>query len=168
MSKEPPRVNVRRFCFRSWQLFAIFTVESSERHNEKSDTGGHAGRSSNNRKIEELERSGATVIRCDLGQCVAERVVQAGIAPDMAFTSAAEPDDRLCFFHRSTGTADIYFVYNHSGRAFDSPITLRTPCRNVEAWNPLTAERTPAEAAAGTLQLKLEPYQSMFLIARKM
>lgn len=120
------------------------------------------------RKIEELERSGATVIRCDLGQSVAERVVQAGIAPDMAFTSAAEPDDRLCFFHRSTGTADIYFVYNHSGRAFDSPITLRTPCRNVEAWNPLTAERTPAEAAAGTLQLKLEPYQSMFLIARKM
>ena len=116
-------------------------------------------------KIEALARDGVLVIRCDQGESVAEGFAKAGIRPDLAITSASEPDDRICFFHRRTPDADIYFVYNHSPHAYDAPATLRTAHTHAEAWNPRTATREPMPMSADKqLRFRLQPYQSLFFV----
>ena len=118
-------------------------------------------------KIEALQRAGVPVVRCDQGETVADGLAKASLLPDLAATSANQPDDRLCFFHRRTPEADIYFVYNHSARAYDAPVTLRTPHAKTEAWNPRNATRQPLKLSAKkSLQLRLEPYQSTFIIVQ--
>lgn len=116
-------------------------------------------------RIEELERAGVPVIWCDRGEDVADRLRHFGISPDISVRSAARPDDRICFFHRRTGSADIYFVYNHSARGYDAPVRLRTIYDNVELWNPYSVGRTAVESAGDkTVRLALGPYQSVFLV----
>ena len=118
-------------------------------------------------KIEALAHAGVPVIRCDQGETVAEGLTKAALRPDLTATSANLPDDRLCFFHRQTADADIYFVYNHSPHAYDAPIALRTIHTTAEAWNPYDATRTPLTMAADkSLHLHLAPYQSVFIIAQ--
>ena len=119
------------------------------------------------RKIEALSRSGVIVIRCDQGETVAGRLAEAALHPDLAAPSANQPDNRLCFFHRRTDSADIYFVYNHSAHPYNAPATLRTPYTTAEAWNPYDTTRKPlAMTADKTLHLQLEPYQSLFIIVQ--
>ena len=118
-------------------------------------------------KIETLERDGIPVIRCDQGETVADGLAKATLLPDLAATSANQPDDRLCFFHRRTPAADIYFIYNHSPRVYNAPVTLRTPYSTAEAWNPRNATRQPLTMSAGkSINLRLEPYQSIFIIVQ--
>ena len=118
-------------------------------------------------KIEALQQAGIPVIRCDQGETVADGLKRATLPPDLAATSANQPDDRLCFFHRRTPDADIYFVYNHSPRAYDAPVTLRTPHATAEAWNPRNATRQPLTLSADkSLQLRLAPYQSTFIVVK--
>ena len=116
-------------------------------------------------KIAALERAGVPVIHCDQGETVAEGLTKAALRPDLASQSAGKPDDRICFFHRHTPDADIYFIYNHSPRAYDAPVTLRTTHTVAEAWNPHDATRKPLTMDTDkNLQLHLEPYQSIFII----
>lgn len=112
-------------------------------------------------KIDSLVRDGATVIRCDLGETVADRLANAGIAPDATIESADRPDDKLYFYHRRTPEADIYFFYNHSDGAYSRPLALRTSSRHGELWNPTTLTRTPFD---GTLTLS--PHESTFLVLK--
>lgn len=115
--------------------------------------------------VEALERGGVPVIWCNRGETVAGGLQRAGISPDMSLQSAARPDDRVCFFHRRTSGSDIYFVYNHSSNSYDAPVRLRTIYNNVELWNPQTMERAAAERLSdGAVRLRLEPYQSMFMV----
>lgn len=117
------------------------------------------------KKIEQLERDGVPVIWCNRGETVAEGLQKHGIGPDLALTSADQPDDKTYFYHRKTDDADIYFVYNHSNHDYDATVTMRTQYNNVEIWNPYTMERKPAHINADkTMQLHLEPYQSTFIV----
>ena len=109
-----------------------------------------------------LKARGMLVIRCDQGQDVATELQRAGIRPDIRFHSAGLPDDRLCFYHRQTSDADIYFIYNHSPHAYETPLDLRTSHRTLELWDPLTAQRRLAADS-----LKLQPYEAVFVVARE-
>ena len=116
-------------------------------------------------RIGELERAGVPVVWCNRGERLAERLPAFGIRPDFAVTSANRPDDRIAFFHRRTADADLYFVYNHSDRPCDTPVTLRTPFGRAEQWDPRTATRFPLPMGADkTVQLRLEPHQSCFVV----
>ena len=117
------------------------------------------------RKIEELEQAGIPVIRCDKGESVADRLAKTNLHPDLTLKSANKPDDRICFFHRRTDDADIYFVYNHSAHPYYDSITPRTSYTSAEAWNPYDITRKPlAMDSQKRLQLHLEPYQSTFIV----
>lgn len=116
-------------------------------------------------KIEALARAGVPVVRCDQGENVEDRLKKAALQPDITLESANQPDDRVCFFHRRTAEADIYFVYNHSTHAYDASTTLRTNHYLAEAWNPQDITRKPLELSADkSLTLHLEPYQSLFIV----
>ena len=117
------------------------------------------------RKIEALSQAGIPVIRCDKGESVIDGLAKAHLRPDLTMTSGNQPDDRICFFHRRTADTDIYFVYNHSNRTYDAPVTLRTSHTSAEAWSPQHTTRKPlAMDNDKQLQLHLEPYQSIFII----
>lgn len=112
-----------------------------------------------NRRIDELAQQGVKVIRCDRGETIAG----AGLEPDLAFRSNNQPDDRVTFCHRRTALEDIYFVYNHSAKAYDAPVTLRSQRRRISLWDPLKGTRR--KAPKGPFRLRLQPYESVFVIA---
>ncbi len=109
--------------------------------------------------IESLEAQGATVIRCDKQESVADGLKKAGIRPDASVRSNDMPDDKLYFYHRQGDDADIYFFYNHSAAAYDAPLSLRAGNSRGETWNPTTLTRTPFEG-----RLTLSPHESTFII----
>lgn len=118
-------------------------------------------------KIRQLEQAGVNVIWCNRGETVENGLRQAGIVPDLAFTSANEPDDKTYFYHRQINDADIYFIYNHSNHNYNMPVTLRTKYGTLERWNTLTKERQELDMNADkTVQLCLKPYESVFLVAQ--
>lgn len=118
-------------------------------------------------KIVQLERDGVPVIWCNRGESVAEGLQRAGIHPDLVLQTAHEPDDRICFCHRRTDEADLYFVYNHSPHGYDGPLAPRTMHKHVELWDPLTMERIVVDRSEGNaLRLRLKPYQSLFIVIR--
>lgn len=116
--------------------------------------------------IEALEQAGVPVVWCNKGENPASRLAAAGIAPDMALTSANLPDDKTYFAHRVTDSADIYFVYNHSDHDYTSQVTLRTARTDIEQWNPYTLQRYKPESSGSKVSLHLRPYEAAFLIAR--
>ena len=134
-------------------------------------------------RLEALERDGVPVVWCNRGERVADGLRRAGIVPDLSApgsaVAASDADrsalgapsanvvaGRLCFFHRRTddGT-ELYFIYNHSPRPYDAPVTLRTDRRRAEVWDARTVTRAALPMAAdGSIQLRLEPYQSAFVV----
>lgn len=126
-------------------------------------------------KIEALAQAGIPVIRCDQGEDVGQRLADYGIVPDVNLNyndyearkrMANRTDGRVCFFHRQTSKADIYFLYNHSIQPFDGSMTFRTSKTNAERWNPNTGKtRKPVGMdAKKTMMLHLEPYESTFIV----
>ena len=84
--------------------------------------------------------------------------------PDIRLRSARKTDDCVRFSHRRLDDADVYFIYNHSGSAFHQEIRLRSGYGRVYALDPLDGSAYMiADSTAFTL--KLEPDQSMFLVA---
>lgn len=125
-------------------------------------------------KIEELACAGVPVIRCDLGECIGDRLESFDIRPDLALnyldndTTARMANltyDRVCFFHRRTPSIDIYFLYNHCEKPFEGFITLRSPYTFAERWNPGTGKREPLTMDKDkTMQIDLKPYESTFIV----
>ena len=83
-------------------------------------------------------------------------------APDLAFHSAAKLDDCVRFGHRRLPDADVYFIYNHSPRAFSQEIAVRSPYRRLYRLDPLDGSLT---ALAEHAPLTLSPDESAFLVA---
>lgn len=112
--------------------------------------------------LSQLEERGLAVVRCDRGESLAERLKELSLDPDIAIKSAGEPDDCVHFYHRTTPDAEIYFVYNHSARPYDGPLSMRSvPADSmVELWDPLTLKRRTANS-----RLTLTPYGSTFIVA---
>lgn len=85
-------------------------------------------------------------------------------APDMKFRSAARMDDCLRFSHRRLSDADVYFVYNHSRKAFSDMVELRTPYSHIYAFDPVDGSVSKLSDKA-SVRLELAADQSMFLVA---
>lgn len=125
-------------------------------------------------KIEELASAGVPVIRCDLGEDVSKCLLEFGIKPDVWFNNNTDAEasrtanitaNRVCFFHRKTTDADIYFLYNHSELPYDGYLTLRSPYNMAERWCPASLTRIPVNMEEDkTMRIRLQPYESTFLI----
>jgi len=86
--------------------------------------------------------------------------------PDVVFSPAS---DVLGFVHRSTPSAEIYFLANTGNRAVSVKADFRVAGRRPEWWDPFTGEVTvatsEARTASGTVvALDLEPYGSRLLV----
>ena len=92
-----------------------------------------------------------------------------GLRPDMLIKSGNRPDNKVYFAHRTLPETDIYFVFNHSEAPYDTLTTLRTPCKYLQRWNPVTGERfqlkTSIQDGGLSTRLTLRPSESCFLIA---
>lgn len=84
--------------------------------------------------------------------------------PDLPFHSAGKLDDCVRFGHRRLPDADVYFIYNHSPKAFRQEIAVRTPYRNFYRLDPLDGSLTPLTPDSGP-RLELAPDESAFLVA---
>lgn len=109
-------------------------------------------------KLESLQENGVPVVWCDKGETISKVLAAASIKPDM------EAERKLHFFHRTTPGQDIYFVYNH----FDTPFEGETSFRNfgdrVELWNPQDGSKKVVESTEGTINLRLEPWEALFVV----
>lgn len=114
------------------------------------------------RMFETLQNRGITVVRCDKGETIADAISKMGLLPDINIKSDNRPDSKVYFNHRQTNDENIYFVYNHSAQPYTIPLKLRTDRKRIELWNPLTTERI----VDGGVSFSLDPYQSVFIIAR--
>ena len=84
--------------------------------------------------------------------------------PDLAFHSVGKLDDCVRFGHRRLSDADVYFVYNHSPRAFSQKVCIRSPYRRLYRLNPLDGSVVPL-GEGPSVRLKLTPDESVFLVA---
>ncbi|MBN2172862.1 MAG: glycosyl hydrolase family 2, partial [Bacteroidales bacterium] len=103
------------------------------------------------------------------GMTLAEALEKQGIKPDVELKSGNVPEDKVYFAHRKLADADIYFFNNHSERAFDDTIRLRTTDSNAEYWDPVTGKRYALPVTASGIEglllpIVLEPNESGFIV----
>lgn len=114
------------------------------------------------RIFKRLQEQGIIIVRCDKGETIADAIAGARLQADMKIKSDNTPESKVYFNHRKTADTDIYFVYNHSNKAYESPICLRSDKNNIELWDPMTGERLSSKDKI----LHLAPHSSIFLMAR--
>ena len=85
-------------------------------------------------------------------------------APDLGFHSAAKLDDCVRFSHRRLPDADLYFVYNHSPKAFSQEVGVRTPFRRLYRLDPIDGSVAPL-GEGSSVRLVLAPDESVVLLA---
>ena len=112
--------------------------------------------------IDQLEKKGMKIIRCDKGEKVDDSVAKYGIMPDIFIKSEDKPESKVHFCHRQTEDTDIYFIYNHSAFGYCNDLRIRTDRKNIEIWNPLTAEKYIPDNNS----ISMKPYEALFIIAR--
>lgn len=120
------------------------------------------------KKLLDLSSQGATVIWCNKGEDISTVLSQKSISPDIHISSDNLPDSKVLFFHRRTENEDIYFIYNHSEHEYNQNSCLRSDFKRLEYWNPTTLLRkTISINDSGQFNLRLSPYESTFIIARR-
>ena len=103
------------------------------------------------------------------GMPLAEAISTHGIKPDVGMKSGNTVRDKVYFAHRKLADGDIYFLNNHSKRAFNDTIRLRTDATNAEYWDPVTVKRykMPVKDSGKEgllLEVVLQPNESGFII----
>jgi len=88
--------------------------------------------------------------------------------PDFAASPSA-PD--IGFIHRSTGSAEIYFIDNTSNARVQTTATFRAEGKQPEWWDPFTGEATDAvvlgrSGSGVAVPVDLDPYRSRLLVFR--
>jgi len=88
------------------------------------------------------------------------------LQPDVAFSPAAP---EIGFVHRTTDSAEIYFLANTANEVRKVEATFRIQGMNAEWWDPMSGHVTPADVVEHTGQgttvvFALEPYASRFLV----
>lgn len=104
------------------------------------------------------------------GMPLPEVLKMENIRPDIAIKSGNTVKDKVYFTHRRLADADVYFLNNHSKRAFDDTIRLRTEACYAEYWDAVTGQRyaLPVESTGSQgmlLKLVLAPRESGFIVA---
>ena len=100
------------------------------------------------------------------GKTVAALLGEGGVKPDFSATP------RLRYIHRSTGSAEIYFVANPDTQAVDAVAAFRVTAKQPELWWPDTGHTEPAVAfeekdGVTAVPLRLGPSGSLFVVFRK-
>lgn len=95
---------------------------------------------------------------------------EVGLKPDVDIHSANKPTDRILFAHRATSDYDIYFLANHSDKAYSHNLTFRVPVdRNAEYWDACSGHRFKFENIIYSrdgvaLDITMRPYESGFIV----
>lgn len=115
----------------------------------------------------EVRSIGKGKIYCGIN--LPEALIQEGIRPDIAIKSGNTAKDKVFFNHRRLQDADLYFLNNHSDRAFSDTIRLRTTAGRAEFWDVVTGQRfaLPIEEsgeAGMLLNFELAPRESGFIV----
>jgi hypothetical protein len=81
------------------------------------------------------------------------------------------PDTALRVMTRRLKDADVYFLFNESGRPFSRAVTLKTNGKKVETWDAQTGIISPVKDATApngsvTVKLDLKPYETRLLLIR--
>jgi hypothetical protein len=105
------------------------------------------------------------------------RVFRSGDLADILKTLKVLPDaglgdKALLYTHRHSATEDIYFIINQSDQPVSAPVTVRVSGRQPEWWDAVTGTTRPlpeytASGETTTIPLRLDAYQSGFLVFRK-
>jgi hypothetical protein len=102
---------------------------------------------------------------------VRDILAQRGIDIDFSY-QGADKRTQLDYIHRRTENADIYFVVNKNERWESVECTFRVNGKQPELWHPESGDiralpmyRT--SAAGTTIQLHLEPAESLFIVFRR-
>ncbi|MGB1937292.1 MAG: glycosyl hydrolase [Akkermansiaceae bacterium] len=99
------------------------------------------------------------------GQETAEE--QQKIADDFAISKK-----QIRYIHRKIGDGDIYFFASQSQQPEEATLSFRVTGKAPELWDPATGERTHLthytdDGKTTTIQLKLDPYDSRFVVFRQ-
>ncbi len=86
------------------------------------------------------------------------------LRPDL---SLAPPAPEIGFVHRSTESAEIYFLVNTGNTRRRTDATFRVEGMEADWWDPLTGRARPAEKTGPAIHLDLEPYGSRVLVFSK-
>jgi hypothetical protein len=89
-----------------------------------------------------------------------------GVQPDFSASGAVR------FTHRSFSAREVYFLSNRTDETIDDTCTFRDGTMNAELWDAVSGEIRPlrnlkATQAGIALRLRLEPYQSFFIVFDK-
>jgi hypothetical protein len=93
------------------------------------------------------------------------------IRHDFAYKSLSG-GSKLAYIHRKIGDADVYFVSNQQYQPTNVLCEFRVPNKTAELWHPETGiiEIAPLSATGSlstTMQLRLDPAESVFVVFRK-
>jgi hypothetical protein len=104
------------------------------------------------------------------GKTANEVLADMKLAPDFEYTRP-EPDTKLMFLHRRLSDGEIYFVDNRKDRPEMLDAAFRVEGKSPELWDAVTGLSAPAsyriEGARTTVSLRLDPYESIFVVFRK-
>ena len=100
------------------------------------------------------------------GKTAAALLGERGVMPDFTATP------RLRYIHRSTGSAEIYFVANPEPHDVEAVATFRVTGQQPELWWPDTGRTAPAAAfqehdGVTSVPLRFEPSGSVFVVFRQ-
>ncbi|HTR43503.1 MAG TPA: glycosyl hydrolase [Pseudomonadales bacterium] len=105
------------------------------------------------------------------GESLADVFSAQNLEPDFEF-HGNDRDTSLTYTHRTTGTADIYFVSNQREKFDSAECVFRVSGKTPELWDAQTGTIRPApiwheEAGRTYVQLGFEPAGSVFVVFRK-
>ena len=105
------------------------------------------------------------------GETARSVLMTEGVKPDFEFAGAS-PETEIDYFHRREGDAEIYFVASRAKQPESIRATFRITSKAPELWDPVSGERTFAQAyteANGrtTIPLDLPPCGSVFVVFRQ-
>lgn len=107
--------------------------------------------------------------RAQAGVAIEAALVQAGVAPDFAFTGMADSD--IQFVHRTADEAEIYFVSNRKLRAEPIEARFRVSGKTPELWHADDGSAQPVsyrfENGETVVPLDLAAGESVFVLFRK-
>ena len=106
------------------------------------------------------------------GMSVTEALASLGVTRDFRCEPVETDGPGIDWVHRRTGETDIYFVVNRAGHAVNFDAFFRVTGKAPELWNPdstATEQSALYEVKNGEtrLPLRLNPYESLFVVFRK-
>jgi hypothetical protein len=103
------------------------------------------------------------------GMTAAQALSAMAAAPDFTYTSP-QKDTTLLFVHRRLPQGEVYWVDNRKDRNESVEAVFRVQGKAAELWHAETGKAEPASYRISgdrtTVPLKLEPYESVFVVFR--